>query len=346
MAAAGAVADPGRIIDLTLAGARYEIMKAAIDTMMAAPEFGIVVVIVGSTARFQPQQVVRSVIESVNGPKPLVAFVAPEAPEAMVRLAEGGVPCFRTPEACADAIAGALARRPPKPMVVRTAVPARGGAGRTLDEAEAYQLLGQLGIAHAPTAVLPVDMAAAPQLSLPYPVALKVLSADIAHKTDAGGVALNIADGAALVRAVADMRKAIAAKRPDAAFERVLVQPMVTGVGEALIGYRIDPDAGPVVLLAAGGVMTEIYQDRALRLAPVDLADAHAMIREVKALKALAGFRGKPPGDLDALAHAIVALSQLATREETVLEAEINPLIVRPAGQGVVAVDALVRLAR
>jgi hypothetical protein len=98
-------------------------------------------------------------------------------------------------------------------------------------------------------------------------------------------------------------------------------------------------------MIAAGGVLAEIYRDRSLRLAPVDLATAHEMIGEVTALKALAGYRGKPKGDLDAVAKALVALSRLAVSDRpAVLEAEINPLMVQPKGQGVVAVDALVRL--
>ena len=89
---------------------------------------------------------------------------------------------------------------------------------------------------------------------------------------------------------------------------------MVTGVGEVLVGYRVDPDVGPLVMVAVGGIFTEIYRDRSLRLAPVDLATAREMIAEVRGLAALAGFRGRPKGDLDALAQAIVALSQLARR--------------------------------
>jgi len=99
-------------------------------------------------------------------------------------------------------------------------------------------------------------------------------------------------------------------------------------------------------MVAAGGALTEIFRDRSLRLAPVDLAEAQAMIGEVQRLKTLAGFRGRPAGDVAALAQAIVALSRLAEMEEPmVAEAEINPLIVKPQGQGVVAVDALVKLA-
>jgi succinyl-CoA synthetase beta subunit len=183
---------------------------------------------------------------------------------------------------------------------------------------------------------------AAPTLPFGFPVAAKVLSAEIAHKSDIGGVALALPDGAALLDAVARMRTTVAVH--GRSIDRVLVQPMIAGVGEALIGYRVDRDVGPLVLLAAGGVLTEIYRDRSLRLAPVDLETAREMIAEVRGLKVLAGYRGKPAGDLDALAGAVAALSRLAL-DDTVVEAEINPLIVRPAGQGVVAVDALVRLA-
>ena len=128
-------------------------------------------------------------------------------------------------------------------------------------------------------------------------------------------------------------------RRTAGRLERVLVQPMIAGVGEALVGYRVDRDVGPLMMVAAGGVFTEIYRDRSLRLAPVDLDTAREMIAEVRGFALLSGYRGKPAGDLDALARAIVALSQLA-HDATVLEAEINPLIVRPPGEGVMAVDA------
>jgi hypothetical protein len=120
---------------------------------------------------------------------------------------------------------------------------------------------------------------------------------------------------------------------------------MTAGLGEVLIGYRVDRDVGPLVMVAVGGVFTEIYCDRSLRLAPVDLATAHEMIAQVRGLMPLGGYRGLPAGDLAALAQAIVAWSGLATLDgPTIREAEINPLIVRPAGLGVMAVDALVKL--
>src|SRR5205807_5143068 len=123
-------------------------------------------------------------------------------------------------------------------------------------------------------------------------------------------------------------------RAPNSKVDRVLVEPMIGGLGEVLIGYRVDPQVGPLIMLAAGGVLAEIYRDRALRLAPVDVAAARDMIRGVKAVAALAGYRGRPAGDLDALAQAIVSLSRLAVTDAAVIEAEVNPLIVRRAGEG------------
>ena len=337
-AAAGIAATPARIVDLTIAGTRYEVMKAALDILTTAPEFDMVLAVVGSSARFHPQQAVQPVIDSSNAAKPIAAFLVPDAPEALARLSEAGIPSFRTPEACADAIAGALARREPKPAV---AVSVAQGSGRVLDELEAYALLDRLGIPRSPAVALDATIAQAPALPFPYPLAVKVLSADIPHKTEAGGVSLNVQDGDALVAVIKTMRETVQS-RTGIAPDRVLVAPMISGIGEALIGYRVDREVGPLIMAAAGGVFTEIYRDRSLRLAPVDLPTAHAMISEVKAFATLKGFRGRPAGDLDALAKAIVALSRLALQNDPpIAEAEVNPLVVR--ANGVVAVDALVK---
>ena len=215
------------------------------------------------------------------------------------------------------------------------------GRGRLLDELEAYALLDRLGIPHAPAVAIDAAITHAPALPFAYPVAAKVLSGEIPHKTEAGGVALDLRDGDMLTAAIKLMRETVK-QRTGITTGRVLVAPMIAGIGEALIGYRADREAGPLVMVAAGGVFTEIYRDRSLRLAPVDLAAAHAMIGEVKAFATLKGFRGKPAGDLDALARAIVALSRLALQNDpAIAEAEVNPLIIRT--DGVVAVDALIR---
>jgi acyl-CoA synthetase (NDP forming) len=343
LAAAGIEVKPARLIDLTIAGAQYDTVKSTLDILLSAPEFDLVLVVIGSSARAQPEKTVRPIIESADAGKPLAAFIAPEAPEALAALSRAGVPSFHTPEACADAIAAALARQAPRVLQVRSSPPAAGD-GRVLDELAAGALLDRLGIARAPSVALDIGITQAPALPFPYPVAVKVLSAEIAHKSDVGGVALGIKDGEALIAAIRKIAADVAERKAGARAERVLVQPMLIGLGEALVGYRVDRDVGPLVMVAAGGVLTEIARDRSLKLAPVDFAMARDMIAEVRGLIPLSGYRGRPKGDLDALAQAIVALSRLAD-DPTIVEAEINPLIVRSAGEGVVAVDALVKLA-
>ncbi|TDR89853.1 acetate--CoA ligase family protein [Enterovirga rhinocerotis] len=336
LAARGVAAPRGRILDLTLAGTRPAIMSAALETLLDAPEFDLVVAVAGSSARFQPELLVPAIAGAARqAERPLVVFAAPEAPEALRSFAEAGVPCFHTPEACGDAVAAIFGRRAPKGLGAEA--PSRGTA-RQLDEAEGYAVLARLGVPVAPHAVAGIEATASP---VAYPVAVKLLSADVLHKTELGGVVLGIADDGAFRSAVADIVGAVGKAAPGLVVERLLVQSMAKGIGEVLLSVHRDPDAGAVVMLAAGGILAEIHEDRSLRLAPVSREEALAMIDEVKALRALAGFRGRPKGDLGALADAIVAISQAGPE---IVEAEINPLLVRRENEGVVAVDAVVRL--
>jgi len=174
-----------------------------------------------------------------------------------------------------------------------------------------------------------------------YPVVAKILSPDIAHKSDAGGVVLNIADDAALKTAAQDILHRIGSAYPKAQLNGILVQRMERGLAEVILGFKRDPQVGPIVVLGVGGVLAEIYHDVTMRLAPVNLATATAMIEEVKGLAVIRGYRGMPLGDCAALAQAVVAFSQIAALE-SISEAEINPLIVKAEGAGVVAVDGLI----
>lgn len=166
---------------------------------------------------------------------------------------------------------------------------------------------------------------------VPYPVALKRL--DVEHKTEVGGVALDIASQPELV---AQARRMGGGK--------LMVQRMeAAGLAEAIVGYRDDPVVGPIVLVGAGGTLAELYGDVAIEVAPVDEALAAKMIERVKGLAIVRGYRNLPRGDVAALARAVAALSRLAlVAGRRVREAEVNPLIVKR--DGVVAVDALVAL--
>lgn len=327
----------GALIDLTLAGTRYDVMKGALDIVLSAPEFDVVVAVAGSSARFHPDLAVKPIVECAGGDKPLAAFVVPAAPDALRLLGENGVSAFRTPEACADAIVALFGRREPKAR--RRQVPVTG-ASEVLDEAASYVVLREAGLRPAQHAVLAADDLPA-ELPVPGPVAVKLISATIAHKSDVGGVVLGVIDAAGLRAAVDAIREEVGVRAP---VDRILVQSMAHGLGEALVGVRCDDHAGAVVVLAAGGVLAELYHDRSVRTAPVDLPTARAMVTEVVAFRALTGYRNRRRGDLEALAHAVVAVSELAdTPGPAIVEAEVNPLVILPEGDGVVAVDALVR---
>jgi acyl-CoA synthetase (NDP forming) len=303
----------------------------------------LLVSITGSSARAAPGRTVPPLAEAAARPKPLAAFLTPDAPVALAALAGAGVAVFRTPESCADAVGAFCRWRAPR---VRTLARAPAGpaaptpaVGRTLDEAASMALLAGAGVPVVETAeIAPGD---APDLPFPYPVVAKVLSAAVPHKTEAGGVVTGIGGPGALAAAglrIAERVRGHAGVRVD----RLLVAPMVEALGEVLIGYRLDPQFGPVVTLAPGGVLVGLHVDKAVRLAPVDEATAREMIGEVAGLAPLRGHRGLPQGDLDALARTVAALSRLAGHGRTVLEAEVNPVMVR--SRGVVAVDALVAL--
>ncbi len=355
--ALGVSVNPGRVLDLTLAGTRYEVMKAALDVMLSAPEFDAVVAVVGSSARFQPQLAVQPIIDSAAHTKPLAAMIVPDAPQAIAQLTAAQVPCFRTPECCADVIAALVSRRAPS---VRAALAARASAAVveppsaqinanpsvpvTWSERQSHAWLAQLGLTSATAVVVSADGPVPLPLPFAYPVVVKACSAQLAHKSDLGGVVLGVADAQALRLAMEQVKTNVARHAPLPVDFELLVQPMVKGLAEVLLGFKRDPDAGAIVMLAVGGMWAEVVRERSIRLAPVDETQAMEMIAELRALSPLQGLRGQAPGDLAALAQAISRFSQAAVLAvgDGVIEAEVNPLMVLPQGQGVCAVDALV----
>jgi acetate---CoA ligase (ADP-forming) len=302
------------IIDLTMA-ATQETYRQTLETLLASPECDAVLSAVGSSAQFHPQLAVQPIVDAKHGAKPLAAFFTPHAERSLALLAERGIPASRTPEACADALAAYFSWRTP---VTRHEVKARA-----LDEKlDPLSFFAALGIPVAKHAIAhPPGYAHA----IAFPVALKRIG--IAHKTDVGGVILDVANQKEL--------KERAGAWPG---KKVLVQEMHSGLAEAIVGYRRDPAVGPVVLVGAGGTLAELYNDYALRLAPVSEEEAEEMIAEVKGLAPIRGYRNLPRGDVRALAAAVARFSTLCALEN-IEEAEMNPLIVK--SESVVAVDGL-----
>jgi len=313
------------IIDLTM-GKQAAGYGAVVGELLAFEGCDAVLAVVGSSAMFHPQHAVEPIIRANNGNKPLAVFMTPQADESLALLAKAGVAGFRTPEACADALHAFFSWKSPRKE--RNGSPLNIPLKGKLTEQDALQLFSSLGVPVVESAIVH-----APNYrhSLPYPVALKILSAEVSHKSDIGGVALNIA-----TREEFESKAKSLAKKG----EPLLAQRMEAGLAEAIVGYRDDPVVGPLVMVGAGGILAELYNDVVLRPAPVDEAGALEMIAQVKGFAVLRGFRGLPPGDVAALARAVAAMSRLALLAgRPVQEAEANPVIVK--AQGAVAVDAL-----
>jgi acyl-CoA synthetase (NDP forming) len=350
----GIAAGEGKLVDLTLAGAKPEIVAGTIERLLADPNNDAAIFVVGSSAQFNPELAVEPLLRFARSEKPFAVSLTPAAEKSLALLTAAGVPAFRHPESCAEAMALCLLRPTPQP------VPALGDPGKAaldaleagrasgFDERRASALFAALGVTLAKAVTVPdarrVGSAVA---EVGAPVVLKILSADIPHKTEAGGVALGLMDGQAAAVAAREIETRVKAHSPNAKLDGFLIQKMERGLAEVILGFRRDPLVGPTITVGLGGVLAEIYKDASTRLAPVDEAEARDMIAEVKGLATIRGYRNLPRGDVAALAKTIAAFSSLAHAYfADVSEAEINPLLIKRDGEGVVAVDGLVVLKR
>jgi acyl-CoA synthetase (NDP forming) len=329
--------------DLSLVERNFEIMIeeggydaiVAFLTMVAASPY-IVDDLLATLSALRARHPDRLIVLSLIAPPDIVAryeaagylvFEDPcRAVAATAALVGFGESFARKPEAPPPALPGPLPPLPEGPLGER--------AAKALLAAAGIPVLGERLVGDAETAA-----EAARELGLP--VALKLSAPGLAHKTEIGGVLLDVAtpeaarDGFEVLRA-----RAVAA---GVAPEGVLVAPMVAGGVETILGVQRDPLFGPAVMFGLGGVFVEVLGDVAFRLAPFGLDEAHRMIRDIKGFKVLEGVRGAPPADLEALAEALVRLSVLAAAEvERIESIDVNPFLVLPEGQGAVALDALV----
>ncbi|HWP80543.1 MAG TPA: acetate--CoA ligase family protein [Candidatus Acidoferrum sp.] len=180
---------------------------------------------------------------------------------------------------------------------------------------------------------------------LGFPAVLKIESDDILHKSDVGGVKLNLKTDADIEKAYADIMRSVAEKAPKAKINGILVQHMLPAGVEMILGINSDPQFGPMLLVGLGGVFVEVFKDAALYPCPVGKKEARAMLESLKAYKLLTGYRGGEPADVEALIDTMVAVSDFAVKNKNRLkELDVNPLFVYPKGKGVAVADALVVL--
>ncbi len=212
-----------------------------------------------------------------------------------------------------------------------------------LTEVEAKALLGASAVPVAQARLAQTrEEAVALARDIGFPVVLKVCSPDVIHKSDLGGVKLNLTSPEAVGQAFADIRQAVAQGQPAATFDGVSVQAMAQPGVEVIIGLTTDPQFGPLVMFGLGGVHVEVLRDIAFRLAPLSRRDAQAMIREIRSLPLLTGFRGQPAVDLTALEQLLLQVSALAETHPEIKELDLNPVFAYP--RGCLAVDARVVL--
>ncbi|MDA0351891.1 MAG: acetate--CoA ligase family protein [Chloroflexi bacterium] len=221
---------------------------------------------------------------------------------------------------------------------------ARARGRSQLTEVEAGQLLSAAGVSVAETRLATTaDEAVAAAEALGFPLVMKVVSPDIAHKSDIGGVVVGVKDAAGVRATFEQINTAVKAAAPKATIDGIAVQAMAPPGTEVIIGATTDPQFGPVMMFGLGGVFVEVMKDVAFRIVPLEPRDAHQLIREIKGFPLLQGARGTKPADLDALEALILKVSAVVEANPEIAELDLNPIFASPTGA--MAADAHIVLA-
>ncbi len=334
-------------IDVTLAGLRPDLFSNIIRILADSPSYDAIAVVVGSSSIGNPEVVAGPLRSSLSiTDKPLIAYVSPDAPVILKTLNQNGIPAYAAPETCAAVLMALQPKRTAGWAEQPASIPVddKDLPSGSLNEAEAKKLFSRFGIP-----IPREEQASSPQEAARIatrfdgPVVIKILSSEILHKSDIGGVRVGVS--AEDVETCCLQMQQTVARHSTAPLDGFLVQELIRDGVELILGFNRDPQLGAYILLGAGGVTTELYHDVALRLLPVDQAQALTMIDSLKSAALLRGFRGRPHADITALADTIVAFADMvATLGDRLEEAEINPVFVLPEGAGTRAGDGLVVL--
>jgi acetyl coenzyme A synthetase (ADP forming)-like protein len=345
-----------------IATATPESYRLALEAVLADPNVDAAIAAFVPPLRVRQQDVARSIVEARRAlpDKPMLAVLMGRAglPEGRADLRQAGVPAYIFPEAAARALAGMYrhrrwlerptgsirtyeANQQVAERIITTATAARADY---LERDDVLALLAAYGIptlgsARAATA----DEAAAAAHALGLPVVLKIDSPDIVHKTDVGGVMLDIRSEDEVRNAFNVMVTRVRERAPDAQVDGVIVEQFVKGGRETIIGMSQDPSFGPVLMFGLGGIYVEALKDVAFRVQPVSDIDAHEMVRSIRGVKLLEGMRGEAPSDMGAIEDAIQRVSQLVGDNPAITELDINPFVVLERGG--IALDARIRIA-
>lgn len=276
-------------------------------------------------------------------------------------LEDAQIPHYRFPEDAARAL-GAMARYVRWRMRPRTEIKlfddvqrdkvreildkVRSEKRRFLPEPEAHAVLNAYGLPMLRSMLVQnEDAAVNAAQEIGFPVVMKIVSPDIVHKVDVGGVRLSLQSEAEVKKAYGEMIQQVKAVKRDANIWGVLIQEMVRKGKETILGMKRDPHFGPLLMFGLGGIYVEVFRDVIFRIAPIRELGARYMIEGIKGIKLLKGFRGEPPSDMEAIAQSLCRLSQLVIDFPEIEEMDINPLIVLPSGSGARVVDARILIA-
>jgi len=330
--------------------------ERAVDAVLADPnihQLGLLFATVTGTGGVGRRGAEALVAAASRHAKPVFVFSSvprETAAEMFDILEQAGIPIIRSVNRIARAMSMladyAQARQRSAARVDEQVAPAAVSLPQEaggLDERDSKNLLRACGVPVTEDRMFPAAPIAVSQAAgLAFPVVLKVVSRDIAHKSDVGGVRLGIAGAEELAAASAQMLAAIRERVPGAKLTGLMVSPMVRGGLETIVGIVNDAVFGPVVAFGLGGIHAEVLKDMTYRLAPFGVDTARTMICELRASALLGGVRGEPPRDVEALAQALASVSRMAwSLRDRLAELDVNPLLVLPRGGGVVAVDAL-----
>lgn len=350
-------------IDL-IGDAQHDRYEAALTCVLEDPNVDAVIVLLTPQAMTDIENIANVIVKVSNQKvKPILAcFMGLVDISAGVNiLKENGVPCYSFPEDAVRALAAMVkyvdwVRRP------RTAVklfPVDTERVRKLlseapvsehgfiPEEIALQVLESYGFPMLPWGVAKTpEEAVSLARQIGYPVALKVISPDIVHKFDVGGVQLNLSSDSDVRQAFEKIVNSVKQHLPDARIKGMLVQAMAKKGREVILGMKRDPQFGPILMFGLGGIYVEVLKDVTFRLAPVRELGAYRMVRDIQTYRLLEGVRGEPPSDIDKIVECIERLSQLAIEQDLIEELDINPLIVYPQGEGVAVVDVRIMVNR
>ncbi len=341
-----------------LGDARADRYKLALKAALDDPAVDAVIFLLTPQAMTEIEDTARAVVElAQNSDKPVLAnFMGAKDVAAGNRiLGEGRVPCYGFPEEAAEALARMVEQRewrerthePLERFAVdreraATAIVTAGKAGRLrLNEVEARQIVAAYGLP-LPKSQLALNSEQAVRWAeeIGYPVVMKIISPDILHKSDIGGVQVGLKNAKAVRLAYEEILNRAHRYMPDADVWGVAVQEMVQVGREVILGVTQDPTFGHLLMFGLGGIYVEVLKDVVFRVAPLARSEAVEMIQEIRSFPLLAGARGQKPADLDAIVECILRVSQMVTDFPQIVELDINPLFAYDVGGGAMAVDA------